>query len=157
MVSRCRGKLIQPHCTWEGTSVLHVGVLFLPDLCWDVPNHVWSSWVLQRYPLHSVSGPPGLWRIMLGPRANDHEPCRYSDGEVPALSSLLFLTPGLFQSTYPFFTLASPTRLCENLKSPLQPSRTRYTISPLYPRCHFYSTVATLCWYGTPLDPLQEL
>lgn len=117
-------------------SVLHVGLCFLSDLWWDVPNHAWSSWVLHRYLLHSVLGPPGLWWIMLGPTTNDHEPCHYSDDKVPALSSLL-LSPGLFWSTYPFFTLASPTRSCENLRSPLKPSKTRYTVSPtLSLLCH---------------------
>ena len=100
-------------CTWEGTSVLHVGVWLLSDPCWDV----WSPWVLHRYLLHSVSGPPDLWRILLWPSAKDQEPCHYSDGKAPVLSFLLFLTPSLFYSTHPFFTLPSLIRSCENMSS----------------------------------------
>ena len=114
--------------TWKGTSVLHVGVWLLSDPCWNV----WSSWVLHSYLLHSVSGSPGLWRILLWLPAKDHKPCHYSEGKAPALSFLLFLTPGLFYSTPPFFTLASLIKSHENLRSLYSPP------APVCSQYYFY-------------------
>ena len=135
--------------------MLHVGVWLLSDPCWDV----WSSWVLHRYLLHSVSGPPGLWRILLWPPAKDHEPCHYSDGKAPALSFLLFLTPSLFYSTHPFFTLASLIRSCENLRSLYSP------LAPVCPQFYLYHAMVSFllnCGYfvmiwGTMWSPLRVI
>lgn len=119
-------------------------------------NQTWSLWVLHKWPLHSVLRPPGSWGIMLRATANDHEPCHSlvinflhsascSSNLRPLLSYLSFLYSyishqGTWQLKIPFIALQD------------QVHYPRPLFALLCHGAHFYSTVATLCWYKAPCD-----